>query len=169
MIFMPTNTLSIDKVIKKHFNNLEVDIQLETPLPKRMIKIDDSVCICCNICTEVCPVNAMDARVLNAPRISNKCVYCEMCKEACPVDAINITRIAGKFNDNNIILEESTEYKELIYNQKKCLACMVCLKNCPFCAISKAGPKVKFNMKKCKLCGHCGKLCPPKAIKFKLL
>jgi electron transfer flavoprotein alpha subunit len=54
---------------------------------KKMIKIDESLCIGCSACVDVCPVEALSMKNTKAV-VSDACIDCGACISACPVDAI---------------------------------------------------------------------------------
>ena len=68
--------------------------------------IDQSKCIKCGKCKQVCPYDAISHRE-------------RPCKRACGVDAI-----------------ESDEYGRAIINSEKCVSCGMCMVSCPFGAIA---------------------------------
>jgi ferredoxin len=158
-----------DKVIRKYFREADVELSLDDKIVKKEISIDSKKCLACNVCVEACPIGAISPNIPQSPTISKNCVYCYTCVEACPVNAIEIKYIVGRIYKGKMILEKWAKNKELIYNKMKCISCLVCMKNCPFCAISKLNNDdgVEFNKEKCKLCGYCGKICPSDAIDFK--
>ena len=168
MIIMSLKEIPADKVIKKYFKEADVVLSLDDEIIKKKISIDSKKCLSCNICVEACPIGVIESNIPQHPIIGDKCVYCSTCVDACPVDAIEIKYIVGKIYEGKVIIERWAKNKELIYNKIKCISCLVCMKNCPFCAISKLNHDdgVEFNKEKCKLCGYCGELCPCDAIYF---
>ena len=61
------------------------------PKPKARAVIDETVCIGCALCIEVCPVDA----ILGAAKhlhtvIAQECTGCELCILPCPVDCIQM-------------------------------------------------------------------------------
>jgi ferredoxin len=166
MIDMSPKVIPAEEVIYRHFRDLEVELSLDDKIVKKRIDIDHKKCLSCNICVEACPINIIESNIPFPPIIHENCVYCSTCVEACPVDAIEITHIVGKISKGNIIIERWAKNEKLIYNRMKCVSCLVCMKNCPFCAIYESKGAVGFDMEKCRLCGHCGYLCPSDAIDF---
>jgi len=57
--------------------------------------IDESVCIGCRKCIDVCPVDAiLGARKLMHTVIAAECTGCELCLPPCPVDCISMEPVA---------------------------------------------------------------------------
>ena len=50
-----------------------------------------SECIKCEICVEVCPIEAIDEGDTQFV-INDTCINCGKCMEACPVDAIRLIK-----------------------------------------------------------------------------
>jgi electron transport complex protein RnfB len=65
--------------------------------PKRRARavIEESVCIGCRKCIDVCPVDAiLGARKLMHTVIAAECTGCELCLPPCPVDCISMIPVA---------------------------------------------------------------------------
>jgi electron transport complex protein RnfB len=65
------------------------------PLPRRLARIDEDLCIGCTLCIQACPVDA----ILGAAKqmhtvISAECTGCDLCAPACPVDCIDMGPLA---------------------------------------------------------------------------
>ncbi len=168
MIIMSLKKIPADKVIRKYFKEADVELSLDDKIIKKEISIDNEKCMSCNVCVEVCPIDVITPNTPQPPKIGDKCVYCSTCVDACPVNAIEIKYIVGRIHKGTVIIERWIKNKKLIYNKRKCISCLACMKNCPFCAIYALEDEdgVKFNKEKCKLCGYCGKICPSDAIDF---
>ena len=105
----------------------------------RKLKYDDSKCLGCGICSEVCPTSSlrlgptvpiarglieMDCLSVNA----NSCVLCGLCSVACPFDALSLT-IDG------ISIKEIESYPawevESTVDDEECIYCGRCYNACP--------------------------------------
>ncbi len=59
--------------------------------PRRLALIDESECIGCTKCIQVCPTDAIvGASKLMHTVIHAECVSCDLCVPACPVDCISM-------------------------------------------------------------------------------
>lgn len=62
--------------------------------------IDESRCIGCTRCIEVCPVDAIvGAQSLMHTVVESWCIGCALCPPACPVDCIDMVAPRGKWTD----------------------------------------------------------------------
>ena len=50
-------------------------------------------------------------------------------------------------------------------DEGKCIACGICVRECPVDAISMEGEKAKINMDECIHCGTCHSVCPHQAVR----
>ncbi|HDR53744.1 MAG TPA: 4Fe-4S dicluster domain-containing protein [archaeon] len=56
----------------------------------------------------------------------------------------------------------------VVYDEKKCIKCYECVRNCPAVAISVRPDKfVQVDDEKCIRCGLCVRKCPTRALKMK--
>ena len=64
-------------------------------------------CVRCNLCVDVCPVNAIDeANIFKIAKIrQDDCVKCEICVQSCPISCIKIIKNTVEFNG-----EEDSEF-----------------------------------------------------------
>ena len=62
--------------------------------------------------------------------------------------------------------ESQKQIKQLQYNQKKCVTCGYCVKNCPNGAIAFQEEKIVLLREKCQKCGRCVENCPNTALSF---
>ena len=148
----------------------------------RKLTYNDTKCLGCGICSEVCPTTSlrlgptvpiarglieMDLLSVNA----NSCVLCGLCSVACPFDALSLT-IDGtpvKEMDNYPIWEVESEVCD-----DDCVYCGRCSIACPRDAIlferklptreELVRGEISIDDEKCIYCGFCADLCPPGAI-----
>ncbi len=166
---MSIETYSLDNILKKYFKeNEKVCITLNKIEISKNIVINNEKCISCDICVEVCPLNAIVPHNPKPPNIIvDSCVFCGRCVKKCPMNAIEIKYNVGRVENSNITIEEWIKNTKLLHNKIRCLDCLVCVKTCPFCAIKSNGYKnLDFDCEKCELCGFCGDICPIDAIKY---
>jgi len=55
---------------------------------------------------------------------------------------------------------------ELVYFNKKCIGCHLCVNVCKQSALSADGHKIKINREKCVRCGACTEACPSEALQM---
>lgn len=79
-----------------------------TPLLKKKLKADSSLCVGCGICVKSCPVEGKAIRMKKRSGKSvpyydhKKCIKCYCCQEMCPQKAISLsTPLAEKLADRN--------------------------------------------------------------------
>lgn len=130
---------------------------------KRMI-VDSSICTGCRACETACSSEhfgkySPELSRIRVVKIEEKGVdvpvVCKQCKnapciEVCPVDA----------------LYKDEETNATLVDHDKCISCGLCIKACPFAAISMDN---NDNILICDLCGgtpRCVKACPVDAIKY---
>jgi pyruvate ferredoxin oxidoreductase delta subunit len=54
-----------------------------------------------------------------------------------------------------------------VWDQSKCIQCMICVVNCPEnCIPAKDGKREETDLSVCKGCGICANVCPVKCIKM---
>ena len=62
--------------------------------------VDESRCIGCTRCIEVCPVDAIvGAQGLMHTVVENWCIGCALCPPACPVDCIDMVAPRGRWTE----------------------------------------------------------------------
>ncbi|MHA1683492.1 MAG: hydrogenase iron-sulfur subunit [Promethearchaeota archaeon] len=61
-----------------------------------------------------------------------------------------------------------TELSCIDIDHDKCGLCKICIRNCPYNAISLDGERIKIDIFKCKGCGTCVSVCPTKALEMNL-
>ena len=89
-------------------------------------------------CTEVCPKDAVSIVHGKSVIDQSKCIKCGQCANVCPYGAIHkMERPCAKACGMNAI--GSDEHKRATIDQDKCVSCGQCIVNCPFGAISDKG------------------------------
>jgi carbon-monoxide dehydrogenase iron sulfur subunit len=69
-------------------------------------------------------------------------------------------------------IEKDPESEHVFYDEKKCVACFMCVMNCPY-GVPKPDPATQSKIIKCDFCRHdekgpnCVRACPTKAIYVK--
>lgn len=53
--------------------------------------VDESICVACGNCTDVCPADAIRLENSAAAVDEEDCIDCNSCISECPTDAISIT------------------------------------------------------------------------------
>ncbi|AGK60449.1 formylmethanofuran dehydrogenase, subunit F [Archaeoglobus sulfaticallidus PM70-1] len=132
------------------------------------------LCRGCQICTSVCPRNAIsvfrDDGGFTA-EVGDNCNLCGTCSDFCPYGALAVKR-DGKKGIFTEILKKELEFEKVSVDDSKCTYCGLCMQNCPHDAIS---VKRKLNIGKirggkieirdgCINCRLCVMFCPTKAI-----
>ena len=64
--------------------------------PRAVAVIDETWCIGCTVCIEVCPTDAiLGSNKLMHTVIEHHCTGCELCVPVCPVDCISLEKVSG--------------------------------------------------------------------------
>ncbi|WP_409200951.1 4Fe-4S binding protein [Methanobrevibacter sp. DSM 116169] len=109
------------------------------------------ICVRCNLCYEVCPVDAIDpSNIFKQANIKDNCVKCEICVQSCPISCIN------SINASSIIEPNQKEIGIDYFLNKK---------NIPHRTIRLRD--ISIELKGCTSCGHCTEYCPTGAITLK--
>jgi ferredoxin/DNA-binding Lrp family transcriptional regulator len=87
-------------------------------------------------------------------------VICSCCACCCA-----LLRGMTRFEDKNENCTAKSNYIAKV-NRNLCTGCALCVKRCPFKAITIKKEKAKVNPKKCYGCGVCSVTCVPEAIKL---
>lgn len=82
--------------------------------------VSPSLCIECNICVQVCPMNVFEVVPDAPPRIARKsdCQTCYMCEAYCPTDALYVAPDAER---STPIDEQALEASGLLGSYRKAL------------------------------------------------
>lgn len=152
---------------------------------QRNLSYNDSNCVGCGICTDVCPTSSLRlgplvpiARgLIEMDLISvneDSCVFCGLCSTSCPFDALSLS-VDGE-NIKNIASYPIWK-KDAIVNDDDCIYCGRCYRVCPSDSIiferNLPNPtdlvrgEIDINKDKCIYCSFCADLCPADAITVK--
>ncbi|MDW7651263.1 MAG: RnfABCDGE type electron transport complex subunit B [Bacillota bacterium] len=116
-------------------------------------------CIGLGNCERVCPVEAITMGENGLPVIdTDACISCGKCKNICPrqvielVNAKTIHHVRCKSRDKGKQVREVCE--------RGCIACNLCVKNCPVDAIRMENNVAIIDAYICNNCGTCVEVCP---------
>lgn len=119
-------------------------------------------CLGCGTCYDVCEYDAI--RMIDGIAFidRDKCTACMKCIEICPKKIIELVPY-----DNHAIVKCKSEDTGKEVRSKcstGCIACQICVKNCPEDAFTFEKNLAKINYDKCTNCMICVEKCPTKAI-----
>lgn len=113
-------------------------------------------------CQRVCVYGAI--RIKNGLAIidKDKCAGCTLCVAVCPKNIIEM--VAAK--EKQVVFCNSNDPGKICRTlcQVSCIGCGICMRNCPFEAITLNNSLAKIDPEKCTNCGVCTEKCPTKAI-----
>ena len=142
------------------------DVSLKLYVKKMKLTHDKDTCIGCDICSIICPKEAIILDKTKADIDNERCVLCGLCVPLCPVDALSLT-VNGEDDDSLYsnktipVLPElkkinGEKIKELFsgtidVEESKCpKTCEECVSACPIGIIEREGKLVNID-KKCYL------------------
>ena len=104
--------------------------------PNNVVKVTDACQGClAHPCREVCPKGAITVKNGKSAIDESKCIKCGKCVQVCPYNAIlKLERPCAKACGMGAI--GSDEYGRAEIDNEKCVSCGMCLANCPFGAIA---------------------------------
>ncbi|MBG0769062.1 4Fe-4S binding protein [Methanococcus maripaludis] len=165
-----SKNLGIDeKFVKEKLKDLIVPVE-------RNLYVESNKCIRCELCYEMCPVDAIKEPSVKSPAeiLPEKCVKCEICAKTCPVGAINVLEGRAKLEEDNVVYElkeiDVTHRKIRLVKhelyEESCIKCGICERFCPTSAITvEKRNSININLNLCMGCTACEKVCPKSAIK----
>ncbi|UCD70554.1 MAG: RnfABCDGE type electron transport complex subunit B [Syntrophobacterales bacterium] len=120
-------------------------------------------CLGLGTCEKVCPFDAVEISEDGLAIIDpEKCTGCGICVKECPKGIIQLVPVEKGVS----ILCHSDEKGSEV--QKKCavgcIACEICIRVCPFDAITMEGNLAVLDHERCRVCGLCIPRCPTETI-----
>lgn len=120
-------------------------------------------CLGYGTCANVCPFGALSMSDDGLPIVDiTKCTACRKCAEACPKKVIEVLPASKAVLVTCHSKDKGGETKKNC--QVGCTGCGICVKTCPFDAVSVTDNFAKVDVDKCRVCGICTTKCPTKAI-----
>jgi ferredoxin len=125
-------------------------------------KICPNGCIGLGTCVAACPVQAIQVEKGVAAVDYSKCIGCGVCTHVCPRGIIQLIPFGAKH-------WVGCKSEDLGKNVRKycdvgCIACKLCVKNCPENAIAIENNLAVIDYSKCTGCDKCVSKCPRKII-----
>lgn len=120
-------------------------------------------CLGLGTCAGTCPFDAIVISADGLPEVdASRCTGCGKCVKACPRGLIALVRedrpvhVACMNHDKGPVVTKTC--------QVGCIACSICVKNCPSAAIEVSDFVARIDPEKCAVCGVCIEKCPRKTI-----
>lgn len=115
-------------------------------------------------CVTACKFDAIYLNDNSVPVIdADKCINCKACIKACPKSIIQEVI----FKETAMVICQSQDPGKIAKNNCEVarIGCGICVKTCPYAAITIENNLAVINKEKCTNCGLCVAKCPTKAIK----
>ncbi|MEW6068382.1 MAG: RnfABCDGE type electron transport complex subunit B [Nitrospirota bacterium] len=120
-------------------------------------------CLGYGTCEKVCPFGAITITDDHLPYVDiNRCTGCKKCESACPTKVIEVLPASKQVLVTCHSKDKGADTKKNC--QVGCIGCGICVKTCPFDAVSIENNLSRIDINKCKVCGICVQKCPAGAI-----
>ena len=120
-------------------------------------------CLGLGTCERVCPFDAIHVNEKGLAVVDReKCTACNKCVVACPKNVIELIPVSSEVQ---VACNSPDKGKDVKANCKiGCIGCRICVKACPFDAMTFDNNLAKIDYEKCTNCRVCADKCPTKAI-----
>ncbi|PAB61381.1 RnfABCDGE type electron transport complex subunit B [Anaeromicrobium sediminis] len=120
-------------------------------------------CLGLGTCVKACGFDAIEITDDGVASINpDKCVACGKCLDVCPKNVIDMVPY-----EQEVVIECNNKERGKTVKDNcsvGCIGCQICVKSCPFEAITFENNLAKIDYEKCTNCMVCVEKCPTKAI-----
>ena len=126
-------------------------------------------CIGCGACVNTCRFDAIHLVQFHAVIDAERCLSCGACALVCPRGIIHLRllddRIQPLCSNLDKGFDAATKTDARTVCDVSCIACGLCVKNCPADAIRLVQFHAVIDAERCLSCGACAVVCPRHVIK----